>query len=66
MDTLYEACQSRLIRGRKVGGEWRESLGVSRCTVARLMKGMGIQGVIRGKPHRTTITDKKAHARWTG
>lgn len=31
-----------------------------RCTVARLMKGMGIQGVIRGKPHRTTISDNKA------
>jgi putative transposase len=27
--------------------------------VARLMKEMGIQGVIRGKPHRTTIPDKK-------
>ena len=24
------------------------------------MKSMGIQGVIRGKPHRTTIPDKKA------
>lgn len=24
------------------------------------MKGMGIQGIIRGKPHRTTIPDKKA------
>lgn len=29
-------------------------------TVARLMKDMGIQGTIRGKPHRTTIPDKKA------
>ena len=25
----------------------------------RLMKGMGLQGIIRGKPHRTTIPDKK-------
>lgn len=24
------------------------------------MKSMGIQGVIRGKPHRTTIPDKKS------
>ena len=29
-------------------------------TVARLMKSMGIQGIIRGKPHRTTIPDRSA------
>ena len=33
---------------------------VARCTVARLMRGMGLQGVIRGKPVRTTISDKAA------
>ncbi|MTH62390.1 IS3 family transposase [Paracoccus litorisediminis] len=38
----------------------REGFDVARCTVARLMKDMGIQGIIRGKPHRTTIPDKKA------
>ncbi|RAK07801.1 helix-turn-helix protein [Salipiger aestuarii] len=38
----------------------REGFEVARCTVARLMKEMGIQGIIRGKPHRTTIPDKKA------
>jgi putative transposase len=38
----------------------REGFEVARCTVARLMKTMGIQGIIRGKPHRTTIADKKA------
>lgn len=37
----------------------REGFDVARCTVARLMKVMGIQGIIRGKPHRTTIPDKK-------
>lgn len=37
----------------------REGFDVARCTVARLMKAMGIQGVIRGKPHKTTIPDKK-------
>ncbi|GAB1381369.1 IS3 family transposase [Pararhodobacter aggregans] len=37
----------------------REGFDVARCTVARLMKDMGIQGIIRGKPHRTTIPDKK-------
>ena len=38
----------------------REGFDVARCTVARLMKSMAIQGIIRGKPHRTTIPDKKA------
>ena len=38
----------------------REGFDVGRCTVARLMKDMGIQGIICGKPHRTTIPDKKA------
>jgi transposase InsO family protein len=38
----------------------REGFDIARCTVARLMKSMGIQGIIRGKPHRTTIPDKKA------
>ena len=28
--------------------------------IARLMRGMGLQGVIRGKPVRTTISDKAA------
>jgi len=38
----------------------REGFDAARCTVARLMKDIGIQGIIRGKPHRTTIPDKKA------
>jgi putative transposase len=38
----------------------REGFDVARCTVARLMKGMGLQGVIRGKPHRTTVPDRSA------
>jgi transposase InsO family protein len=37
----------------------REGFDVARCTVARLMKALGIQGIIRGKPHKTTIPDKK-------
>ena len=36
----------------------REGHDVARCTVARLMRTMGLQGVIRGKPVRTTISDK--------
>jgi transposase InsO family protein len=38
----------------------RENVDVARCTVARLMQSMGLQGVIRGKPVRTTISDKAA------
>ena len=38
----------------------REGFDVARCTVARLMKSMGIQGIVSGKPDRTTIPDKKA------
>jgi transposase InsO family protein len=36
----------------------REGIAVARCTVARLMKAMGLQGVVRGKPVRTTISDR--------
>ena len=38
----------------------REGFDVARCTVARLMKDLGLKGVIRGKPHRTTVQDKAA------
>jgi transposase InsO family protein len=38
----------------------REGLDIARCTVERLMRGLGLQGVIRGKPVRTTISDKAA------
>jgi transposase InsO family protein len=38
----------------------REGFAIARCTVARLMREMGLQGVIRGKPVRTTIRDKTA------
>ncbi|QXT38004.1 IS3 family transposase (plasmid) [Sphingomonas sanguinis] len=43
---------------------WRqmmlEGFPVARCTVARLMRDMGLAGVIRGKPVRTTISDRAA------
>ena len=35
----------------------REGFDVARCTVERLMKKSGIQGVIRGKSQKTTIPD---------
>jgi transposase InsO family protein len=38
----------------------RERFDVARCTVARLMRMMGLEGVIRGKPIRTTFSDKAA------
>ena len=31
---------------------------MARCTVARLMGAMGLEGIIRGKPIRTTVSDK--------
>ena len=38
----------------------REGEDVARCTVARLMRRMGLQGVLRGRRVRTTISDKAA------
>jgi len=38
----------------------REGEDVARCTVARLMRRMGLQGVIRGSRVRTTISDRAA------
>jgi len=38
----------------------REGLSVARCTVARLMKALGLEGVVRGKRMKTTISDKGA------
>jgi putative transposase len=38
----------------------RESRDVARGTVERLMREMGLQGAIRGKPVRTTVQDKAA------
>ncbi len=38
----------------------RERFDVARCTVQRLMKRLGLKGVIRGKTVRTTVSDPKA------
>jgi putative transposase len=38
----------------------RDGIAVARCTVERLMAGLGLQGVIRGKPIKTTIADRAA------
>jgi transposase InsO family protein len=38
----------------------REGATVARCTVARLMRDMGLQGAVRGKPVKTTVSDRAA------
>ncbi|MEN3145094.1 IS3 family transposase [Ochrobactrum sp. WV_118_8] len=38
----------------------REGFNVARCTVERLMADLGLHGVVRGKPIRTTVQDKAA------
>ena len=38
----------------------REGIEVARCTVARLMRQMGLKGVVRGKSIRTTVSDAAA------
>ena len=38
----------------------REGVDVARCTVSRLMRDMGLQGIIRGKSVKTTVSDKAA------
>ncbi len=38
----------------------REGVAVARCTVERLMRQLGLQGVRRGKAMRTTMPDPKA------
>ena len=38
----------------------REGCSVARCTVKRLMRWRGLQGVRRGKVVRTTVGDSKA------
>ncbi len=38
----------------------REGTVVARCTVERLMRRLGLRGVMRGKVVRTTVIDSKA------
>jgi putative transposase len=38
----------------------REGIAVARCTVARLMRAMGLQGAVRGRKVRTTIPEPAA------
>jgi putative transposase len=53
----------RVYGARKVWRQLlREGFSVARCTVERLMKIMGLRGVLRGKVIRTTISRKTAAA----
>jgi len=48
----------RVYGARKVWRQLnREDLFVARCTVERLMRKLGLQGVVRGKSYKTTIPD---------
>ena len=38
----------------------REGIGVARCTIERLMGELGLEGVRRAKPHKTTTPDAAA------
>lgn len=38
----------------------REGFNIARCTVERLMSDLDLQGVIRGKPVKTTVSDRAA------
>ncbi len=51
----------RVYGARKVWRQLgREGQEVARCTVERLMRGLALQGVVRGKKRRTTIPDDRA------
>jgi len=55
---VWEA-NRRVYGARKVWRQLhREDIDAARCTVERLMREMGLKGVIRGRTPRTTIPDK--------
>ena len=50
----------RVYGARKVWRQLRrENVAVARCTVERLMRSLGLQGVVRGRRCRTTIADER-------
>ena len=52
---------SQVYGARKVWRQLgREDIEVARCTVERLMRSLGLQGVVRGRKCRTTIADDSA------
>jgi transposase InsO family protein len=55
-------CENRRVYGvRKVWKQLkREQIPTARCTVARLMREMGLKGVVRGRRYKTTVPDESA------
>ena len=52
----------RVYGARKVWRQLnREQFAVARCTVERLMRTLGLQGVVRGRSCRTTVSDNAAN-----
>src|SRR3978361_357702 len=45
---------------RSAGSAVARGSAAARCTVARLMRAMGLRGVVRGKTVRTTVPDPAA------
>lgn len=46
---------------RKVWRQMKcEGFDIARCTIERLMRSMGLRGVIRGKTMQTTVSDESA------
>ena len=44
----------------------REGFDIARCTVERLMRMLGLQGIVRGRAHRTTVRDAALPCPWIG
>ena len=58
---VHTAARGGLYGARKVHAQLaREGVRVARCTVERLMKAEGLQGVRRGRSVRTTVPDTAA------
>lgn len=55
-DENFEAYGVRKV-WRQLG---REDIEAARCTVERLMRSLGLQGVVRGRKCRTTVADESA------
>jgi putative transposase len=55
------AASSGLYGARKVWWQLRhDGITVARCTVERLMRHAGLEGVVRGKARRTTVAEERA------
>ena len=55
-DANFKVCGVRKV--------WRqmqcEGFDIARCTLERMIRDIGLQGVIRGKPFKTTVNDRAA------